>query len=678
MSILFIQLLWFSFSLIGVAAILISNIVFATRWQTLRQFIGFIDKTPPAITLLITLITGLVSLSPIVIVSYCFNFPIVVPLVSYLGAMFIALVVIYKHRLLLLTKIRQYESPTLGQLLLFILVLAPLIFDFIMSLRSGAPLYGDAPIQIAKIHFFLTNHVTLNDPYFSYNGVIDPRYSTNLLNAYQSMIAKFLGITAVRVWLYSYGFYRLVIWLSIFALAWTLFPKKYKPLSYVLLALSPILFSQLFINANLPDRIVFAWICLFIVGLRRWLEDRDYILLLVGSLMIATTHALFALIGLAYISLLVLSLSLFRRITKHDLYVFGLSFIILLMPVALNLYYPNHTNQDPTAYNPGLAPPPLKDYGPFHISMLPALDITTIIIYLTIFLCIVLADKSKSQLIKLTAYCLSIISLFIWFNYAYLALFGYGLLLYMCKSVKLKIAFVCLVLLYPLIIYNPLFWHIVKQDVPPWVIYRFSYFNVVGLLAPILGLAVFTIIPINRWFRHKPAYCLLASVVSLLILAYAVNNSSLHDSYISWRSVHNDNATQLNNLDLIQVLSPHLKNQVIFSNDTDLSTYIPDVVTSNVIDFLPQNEAPMSNIAARSRCAAILTGNLNYTDLAASKTTIILTDGSYTATVKNLSQHQHNIITVARDGENYLFAIKYGASPKNGTTSEACSLAYGQ
>lgn len=635
---LLIQLFWASFILIGLSAVLLYKYVLTRHGLKPNKFLGLVTTLHPVICLLFCLVVGITILSPVIILSYFFEWPLLSLSCCYLLMLSASFVILFLGREKLIKQARKLLALNNTQVILLVLVGAPIVVDYILSLKLGAPLYGDAPVQLAKINLFMTSHLTLSDPYYGYNGVVDPRYSTDIMDALQALIGKLLHTTAVTIWLRSYAFYRLTIWLSFFALAWELLPKKYKTYAYFVLALAPITLGPVFIFANLPDRIVFAWICLFIIGLKYWLEKRSSTLLIVASLLSASTHALFALINIGYICLLLAVLWIFRSLKPKDLRMFLLNIAILLVPVAINYYYPNHTNQDQASYDPGFAPPPLHTYGIFRISQLPRLGVGTNIIYLVLLgVLLLVATEAASQAIRILLYILSSIVLCLALSYTYLAVIGYGLVFWVIKPKKMRIVIACLILYYPLIIYDPVFWRLNHRLIPPWVTFRFSYFNVIGLLAPFIGISAYTLLPLIKWGYKARIYQIVAYSMTILVIGYGVYISAI-PSYSSWiNKVHQGNNARLRILRPLQVLAPEMKNQIVYSNDPNLAILLPGIVTSGAINFQPANEAPMSNIVQRAACGSLLATTASYKNFRDSRATVILTDRSYSAEVSHLA-----------------------------------------
>jgi hypothetical protein len=669
-----IQLFWLSFTAIGLSIVLTyKSVANRVGWKQGR-LVESLPSISPLASLFFCTIIGFSVFSPIVVLSYFLVWPIAILVTCYLLALLFSLIILSIYRNRLLTTIKSYTHFSKLQLLITILVTVSLLIDYVISIRVGAPLYGDAPVQIAKINLFMSGHFTLSDPYYKYNGVIDPRYSTNLMDAFQALAGKLFHTTGIRIWLYSYAFYRFVIWLSVFTVSWIFLPKKYKVWSYFILAGLPIVLGQIFIYANLPDRIVFAWVCLLVLGLKYWLEKHSYTLLVIASLLIAMTHALFSLIALGYLCFLILALWLLKSLKLKDLPALLISIAILMVPVVLNIYYPNHTNQDPASYNPGLAPPPLHHYGALLVSHLPAFSLLTLVIYCLMFACLGLAYKTVSKLLRLAIYGLLVVLMYLSFNYSYLAIIGYVSMLLVIRSKKLRIVIGSLVLFYPLIIYNPMFWHLNHGQIPPWVVFRFSYLNIFGLVAPYIGLAAFTMLPFIKWGYKAPGYYATSLCLTALIIGSSLYNGDIPTSYPWAKTVRQENQSRLAVLNSLQALSPSLKNQVVYTNDPDLSILIPDVVRAGVINFQAANESPMSNIAMRAECNNLLARNISYTDLKSSQATVILTDGHYANKINGLAKGPNFLKLVATHGDYTVYKVNTHFITSNRYTP--CSIPY--
>lgn len=674
LSILLLQLFWASFLIIGLSTALACQRISIHKKLGLNKTLKQIDELHPLSAALCYFVIGFTIYSPLIIMSYLLEWPVTILVVFYILSLIAAFSILFILRESILARLSLLYPLTKKQAALATILSASLLLDYVISLKAGGPLYGDAPVQLAKITLFTHSHFTLSDPYYAYNGVVDPRYSTNLMDAFQALAGKLFDTTAARVWLYSYGFYRFLIWISIFSLSWAIIPKKYRYWSYLVLTFSPVIFGSTFIYAELPDRIVFAWICLFILGLKLWVERRNSTLLIIASLLIATTHALFSLMALGFLCLFSLVLFAGKALSIKNLRSILICACVLVIPVALNFYYPNHTNESALSYNPGLAPPSVRTYGFIHISQLPPISTYLVLLYLFMLGCLMLANKASSSTVRLILYFTSIVFVSLYFNYNYLAIIGYCFMLLNASSKKARLLIGCLIIYYPLLIYNPLFWYFNQGSIPPWVTFRFSYFNTIGLIAPLIGLLCYTALPLIRWGYKSHGYYASTLVITAFIISYSLYNGSFPINYPWWQFVRKENKSRSQALSSIQVLSPYIKGRVVYSNDPDLSILIPGVVESGVIDFQPANESPMTDIAGRMRCGDLLSINPSYSALKDAKASLVLTDGVYAKEITNSSKKDTFLKLEKSYKGYYLYEIDNAA--KSTEVPTVCSIPY--
>ncbi|HEY4160434.1 MAG TPA: hypothetical protein VGM08_00030 [Candidatus Saccharimonadales bacterium] len=676
MLIVLLQLYWLSFGLIGLAGLLATRRV-PKLWRS--RFITYLRGTHPVLRTLLLWVLGLLPFLPVVVPSYIFQWPLRVLEAEYLVLLIAAVGVLIAGRKVLIRKLRWPRYSRAGFVLAVILA-AALAYDYIVALRVGAPLYGDAPVQLAKITFFQQVHLALADPFYSNHGVVDPRYSTNFLDALQAVAAGLLHTTAVQVWKYSYGIYRLVLWLSIFSLLWTYLGRKYRHLAYPVTALLTVIWSGYFLFAVLPDRIVLAWAALLLLGIKLWCETGDWPLLIIAVALIASTHALFSLITLGYLALISAVLGVSRVVSVKRLAVPVACIMLLLLPVALNLYYPNRTNADKAAYVSGAisgTTPLPTHYGAVVLSKLPPVPFAAIAMCALFAAYVWFAGRRSNVALKALAYGAAFVGFVFAFRANVLAYAGYGLLLKQAGKRPLRLALAALFCYFALIIYNPLFWHVAGANIPPWVMARFQELNVFSPVAAILGTLFLAEWPLVRWGYARLRYVALA-LAALLLAGYFTwpttndyNITSIADS----KSVQFADSRQ-QSLTALAQLTPYLHNQVVYSNDPNVNIRIPGITPANVYSFNPENESPMANIALRETCTLGLAKSLKLADLQAAGITRIITDSSYGLRVAALAKTRPYLRPLKETGTYQVYAVPRAPVPTY--TPGKCAIPFGE
>jgi hypothetical protein len=677
-TIILLQLFWCSIGLIGLA-----EYILLRRWNCTKEssFLQFVRMTHPVLQAVLLFVIGLMSLFPVVVVSYILQLPLIVLTVYYLLLLACAVGVIIVLREAVLRRTHTHlPSVSRRTLVLGSIAGASLLFDYLVSLRVGAPLYGDAPVQLAKITFFKDVHFALTDPYYSNHGIVDPRYSTNVLDACQALAASLLHATAAKVWMYSYGFYRLLIWLSLFGLLWTYLGKQYRHLAYVMIAVMLFVWGGYFIFADLPDRIVLAWAMLFFVGLKVWLETDSWPLIVIAALLTASTHALFSLILLGYVAFLTVVLWISRTRPLRRMIPLFVCAGILILPVAVNLYYPNHTNQDTAAFISGAiagtAPTP-RSYGPLILSSLPSIPIFTLAIYVLFVAYVWLIQRTGRRKLMLFAYLTGCFVAVFMFNANVFALIGYGAIIYLVKQRSVRIAVAALVIYYGLIVYNPIFWHVELHKLPLWMVARFQELNVFGMVAATTGLIFAVTYPLECWGYRRFRYVMIAVVACLSVVYLPRPTTNDYNIQAIWDTKNILFQTQRNqSLAAITTLSPYLHDQLVYSNDPNIGVRIPGVVVTNVYSFNPENESPMTNIALREECSARLAQSMQLATLRAAGITRVITDPPYSLQLTAMAKIRPYLVLIAQADNYQVYAVKPGDTTH--TVANSCTVPFGQ
>jgi hypothetical protein len=680
-QIIVLQLFWMSFALIG------TTVLFwcAQRVRTVKhsQFIQFLQQTHPLSALVVAFAVGVSMFVPFIVPAYICELSIWVVEVPYLIAVVSAVGIAFQARriwLAWLSKKLRFDRNTMLIASVLSIILA---VDYVICLHVQGLLTWDAPVHVARINYILGHQrFALADPYLGNHGVVDPRYTTNLLLGLQSIAANLLHLSATKVWYYSYAFFRLVVWLSLFTLAWNFIDKKNRnKWSYIILGVSPFVYNLYFRFAEVPDRIVLVWVILFIIGLKLWLQKGSWVLLMLASLLIATTHTINSLMGIGFLGLLGLMLLVTKSLTKAQAVVLVASGLVLALPLSFNLYYPNRTAESERAFTANAisgSNPEIVHYGPFLLSRLPFVSLMVLGVFAILAGCIYLVDKTKSAPKRVSIYLLALCTGLLLYDPRYISLLGYVYLYKKTTNSKVRLLLVLLIVYYGLLVYNPLFLHFAQHRIPPWVISRFQEFNVLMLIAAVLGWLLVIEAPTFMWgYKRLTAFLYMAAPLVYLFVLPHVYIAPAPTTALAFQD--SDNRLRHHIYDSLEGLQPYLKGQVIYTDDLNYTFLIPSIVRrGNTINNLDTNYSPMASIVLRKKCYESLLKNLDPADLQAAGVTRVLIDTTTSKSFDNKASRlpyldlltEHNGIKVYRVDQSNVAASR--------TATSVCAIPYEQ
>ncbi len=713
LNIILIQTFWFSFFLVGLAGLLLWRRLFSAKANK-SAICKFLNETHFGISAFVIYATGLAALIPFVVAGYVFEWPLAALATIYLVVLALSVfIIVLDHSLIWQFLRKRIKWRDSNWLINGALVFAFLAFDFVTSLHSGTPLDGDSPDHIAFIQSMLNTHMNLADPFFGYNGVLDLKYSTNLLNAYQAIIAHILNLQAYAIWIYSYAFYKLILWASFFAIAKVFLPKKAPNTWAYIILIVTILANRniLTIYAELPHCIVFAWFSLFLIGLKQLIEKKSAYILVLASLLIAVTHSVAALTAATFLVIMIILFLLFRKNLKLRLSTATVALIILLVPVVANKLIPtrytggfdtNYVGADGIhnsalyTYRVGSIILPHLKAGLYTQYASPFVDIHLFLMTLLLIPYVIFLKKLKKSPIKLLALIIIALAALAVFNIEYVSIIGYIYLIYVARSKLLKFTLFCLFIFYVVIAYNPIVLTATFNSLPLWVLTRFQDFNTIAVIAPIIGTLVLFKLLTEYWDYPE----LYKNYTILIIIGIAVF-LPLHKFPINIQSIFTQNSTQHqeSTADAIAVkqlnsFSKYINNKVIFTDDIGVTSYInfvdTDGYTGQIYNKLSSQSA---NIVIRQKCQIALTNNLSINDLkAANVSYIVLAPGlNKTLQYTDYSYHQLRLQKidyikaknlsylklVDSSGSYDLYKVNFSyAQPSN--SNSVCYLPYGQ
>jgi hypothetical protein len=553
--------------------------------------------------------------------------------------------------------------------------------DFAFSLHVKGLLASDAPVHIARINYILAQQqFALADPYFGNNGVVDPRYSTNLLLGLQAVAADFLHMSAVNVWYYSYAFFRLLAWVSLFALAWSFLNTSVRSRwSYMVLGVSPLVYSFHFRYAEFPDRIVLVWISLLIIGLKVWLEKGSPGLLVLACILIAVTHQINSLMAVGFLGLLGVILAMMRSLRWRPLAVLAGCMSILFLPLIPSLYYPNLTASSEGAFTARIISGSdfsLQHYGPFLSQQLSWLPLGIVLVMVLLASVVYWVGKSQSACKRVAIFMTAVLLGLVLYSPAYISLVGYVYLLKKATNTKIRMLLLLLIFYYALLAYNPLFLQFAHNTLPPWLIARFQEFNTVGLLAVILGWLVVIEAPTFLWgYKKLSAFLYLTAP-----LGYVFVQIHMYGQVLPPAAVFLDDETnqiRKQTVASLEKLQPSLEGRVIYTNDETLEFLAPSIVPkARNVATVVTNYSPMANIPQRSSCNNELE-NLTFTDLQASGVTRVIINTTVDSELDQRAASLPHLQYVQAADDIKVYAVRSGVI-NNTATRSACDIPYRQ
>lgn len=698
--IILLQLFWLSFILIGSALLLISRQFLKGKFNGLHRFL--VDSHL-LVTIFILFCLGLAPLTLPIAIGYIFQLSLNIVIVPYLLLLLFSLIVAAVKRKTIYTFVSdRFRRLSKAQLIIGGIVVLGLAVEFGIAIVSKAPLDNDSPAHLAKIQQTLNLHrLSIKDAVMSYNGLIDLRYSANLLHSVQAVAANLLQIPAYKVWAYSAAFYQLLLSVGIFVSARVFLSKKSvpSPWLYFVLLLMPIFnVAYFFKYPELPHAIVVAWFALFLVSLKLLLEKKDYILFFIAVVFLAETHPINALAAAIFLSFLSTALFLTKSLSRKQLLAFTVAGLILLIPLIPNLYHPAPaTHQDLKVQGLGDFHTRLKvsQHGPLVLPRIvlakqdvahnpDLIDITAIVVILVLFLFIVLLEKSKSKKLKQAMLVVVTIAALLAYNNLYFSLVGYGFLITQLKNRKLKILVLLAVIFNVLISYNPVVLTYVFGRIPLWILGRFQDLNVFAFWAPLIGLFFMYKFVAKYWglaSENIKGYSLMAMVLAIGYIAYY--RVPVATKYIT---TANGQVRQMNQIDYpkmetLAALDPYIRDSVIFTTDTNVRDRMA-IMTEGTVNFVYNYYASqMENLQQRNKCHNALLDNLKLNDLRAGKVTkVVLITGS------DIDKSAKKSLEIAKQAPYLKFEAKVGrdlvysvrSDPKVPIQPSICAIPYRQ
>lgn len=632
MKLIILQLYWLSFSVIGGAFLLAA---WRLKRVKLRQFFDFLDDCHPLLGWLITTGFGMGLFGVLLVPAFLLHLPMLFLSASYGLALAGSLVWLTINWQLLLRWLKYAWSQRglYGAWWLVIAALA-LLADFALALKIGGPPNSDAFLHLAKINqLAIGGRFTFADPVLG-NGIAESRYHINIILSLHAMVADLLHMSVVDVWRYSVAFWRLLVWVSFFGLTWEFINKKVRnSWPSIVMVVSLTLYSLMFYCADYPDRVVFAWQVLLLIGLKLLLEWRSPILLLLAAFLITLTHPLMAVICGGFLVATALALGLLRLVDWRKLSVLGLAVAGMAMAPLLTYRYPNRMSKIAFDEPVQLL---VRHFGSFKYGLPVGFD---------------------NHVWK------------IWIPLLIASLIGYAYVIKQARSMSQKVMLLVLFLYFSLITLNPVVMGVAVGHVPQWAINRFHEMNIFSLIAATIGLLV-----IADWVGRRIKLRWALPIITLLVPLWFVNyGKAAIKSYYSHNLEFEQAYAKYYEL---EALAPDLQDQHVTTDLRFQQNLLPPVIKTNVFVVHPQLASPMANMDQRWECAGIKLNELRTHDLQTAGITRVLTNPATDPDFSARAAANPDLKKLSQVGSYTIYAVPPSVGPVDKT--DFCYLPYGQ
>jgi hypothetical protein len=673
---------WLSFTVIGAAAfICLYN--FARSRNNL--YVKYLRDLQPITILFISTCFGILAMGLSFIPGYLFHLNMAILIWYYFLLLILSLAIIISNYKKLLYKLSASLKSRDGiyYVLLCIAVIA-LAVNASLAWHIGESVQYDSALHMARVNSVSNGHMSLLDPFFGYNGVYDLRYSINVTSTILGLGSRILGINAITIWAHSYAWFTTMLCFGVaslceFFLASDRSLRKYVGL--IVMTLAPFMANihHLFVESNMPSKVVTMWQALFFIGLYVYMKTKNPVILLAGTLLIAMTQPMMAAVGVAFIGLFCAVLLAFRSISFKQLVMFAVVVVILVGPVLLELSSHSFLKSDPAAWNAGDG-----SYGVLNLHHIghyliqkPQLTfpLPDLLFYTIAALSLISARGLKNRWLQMSL-LLTLLALTLRFYNQNLTIFvGLICLLVTVKDRFLKLAILLSSLLYPLIVYNPLLTTRLSSDLPPWFLERIQSWDIFGIVGIFAALYYAFIRQAAQWKFARNHWMIYVSLSAFIVLVTVASSGGLGpDPYANIPSQKYETRS------IFQPFVPFLNQQVVLVADTRYASpsYVPVVANAYLVGGLSAAQAdPTANIVRRDQCVDEIVKSLSPVDIRAAKvTSIIVNTSEYPDLLHQLESSQY-FTYKASDERWELFQLSRSPSV-NYSHNTVCEIPYGQ
>ena len=642
LKIILLYFFWLSFFVIGLAFCIVLE-----HFKKAKSFVDYIRNNHPLVIYCILTSIGLACFIPFITLAMWLEISLWVIKVVYVLIVMTSLSVCVWKRHMLIAKLR-FKPTNLRLSFEGIFYCSVLSIVGFSAFKVGGYISGDATIFISMIRQFIAKgSFTFADPYFGWNGVMNIGYSINLANALRALGSSLIGLTPLEVWQYSNLFFLILFFVSVFCLFYNFLPKKYLSWSFIIASTVPLAFRSLLLYESLPSRICLIWTVLFFIGIKRLLEGKGYFVLILASLLLASTHSLHATFAGVFLITLVFFLFVTKQLSKHILIVSVVAMPILFAPITLALRIPRFI--PPAEFVPVIQK--------LNMGLRLAIPLDLYFVWSRVFILIglivlflFLHKLVKNIRLLRIGYVIIGLGLIFDYNNKIFSLLGFLALLILNESKKIRVFIVAVFLFTTLTAYNPLLTDFLLKVLPAWAISRIADFNIFHFFAPVLG-ALFLI----HYARQKLPKNMLNDSIYLLVIG-------MYFTYIPYLSATFNPLTNLGHTvaqqesfaqDLVQLqtIKQEINNKILYTNDRDLVRLIPNIAIVNVVATPTGGPSPLANVFLRRQCFEALEERLDYNDLLAAKVDSIIASTKYDSKFDELARTKTYLRLTKQSGD---------------------------
>lgn len=633
-SVIAVQLFWISIVLIGWT---LTQLFVKRDKETAHRWLGL----PFAMQFLIASATGFGLFSLFTVIAYCFALPIWTLTLFYLSFLVGSGVYLLQNRRSIVLSVRKLSSILRPQLFFSPLGVMTVIVlvDLGLMFFIGGFLGGDGFVHVSKIRHLLGHGFTLTDAY--YGTVPETRHTVSVLHTLMAIPSSF-GINPITSWYASGILFKLLKSIAVFSLAWQLFywVKERLRLQYsaLVVIISLAIYSNYFISY--PSIFVTVWIILLIIGLFHMVQYRNISLLLLASLLIATTHPVASLAAVLLVGLVGVGLALFERTLLTKKIILGLtgSALLLLSTPLFTALLPNQMSDYTRNYG-------ANGYSYYHIGGLRAFSP-------------VAAEYFATDSFTATS----------WPIWA-LSLLGIGGLFVLVKDRRYRIVIGALILYVPLVLYNPVIFTALTKVLPVWGIARFTAVNQLTLVMAFFGLLMICT-GIGKIVRLRPRISLLIlTVASLTIFVRMQAFGAIDPKVDRTGSMYKQQKFVYDSLHDLAPVLPDDNNAIVLAEQSWDSFIIPVVAPLRVVAINEANSPPAADMKNRQACFSVLYNTLDPGTLKQARVSYVLVKRSNNALLGlALSNTQ---LTIQKQSSDYVL-FKFNGAGVNTAGNPVC------
>lgn len=579
-SVLFVQLYWLSILCIGWVIVLFLrnryNNKYFSNWTTL----------PLAAKILISAAVSFVLFSIFTLIAYGLSLPGWTAAVFYLLCLSGTVWYGWKYcRSIMLSAIKNCLSKLQQTLLISPvgLLLILLVVELGLAFLIGGFIGADGFVHVSKVRHILESGFNLTDAYFG--TAPETRHTLSVLHTMIAIPSVF-RIDPLSSWYASGLFFKIIKISSVMYLAWYLFYWMKDKIRIQYAALATILSLAIFNNyfTSYPSVFVAAWICLFIIALYEITKNKSLELLIISSILIATTHPIAAVAAALLLVFCFIVITIFdRKFLNKKILLTGIASLLILLSTPLfTAMLPNRMTEFTKNYS-------ANDYSYFHFGPLRAFV--------------------PNLELNVTADFFSATPPIVIF----LSLLGVAGLFLFIKDKRMRAVSLAVVLFAPLVLFNPLVFTPLEKLLPIWAIARFNTMNQLTEITVFIGLMVITagIFKLrNRKLNWQTAILPLTLVVTVLFCCLQALGA-VDPKLFPNASMYDQQQTVYSSLKEISSALPEEKHAIVLAGKSSDSFMIPVISSLRVLSIDDTHATPAADMNNRTACFEKLYARLN-------------------------------------------------------------------